>query len=95
MRLTTATRACETSRQFHGPSMALLVRALLATALTAACACAPTVLPHTLVDANGDPISMEEIENITSDTSLSDDEQREQLRELGITDESLIDLLVD
>lgn len=50
--------------------------------------------PYLLKDADGQPIEMTEITDITTDTELTDDEKREALRNLGIEDELLIDLLI-
>lgn len=54
--------------------------------------CVPS--PAVLVDAEGNPITRAQIAEITDDDTLSDNEKREQLRELGITNEALIELLL-
>ncbi len=50
--------------------------------------------PYLLKGADGQPIEMTQVTDITTNTELSDDEKREALRELGIEDELLIDLLI-
>ena len=55
---------------------------------------ATTTFPNQLVAADGPPIVLDDVEAIVNDTDLSDDEKREQLRELGIEDEELIDALL-
>jgi hypothetical protein len=47
-----------------------------------------------LKDANGNDIRMSAIDAILMDTMLTDEEKRQALRDLGITDEQLIDALV-
>ncbi|GMV96994.1 MAG: hypothetical protein HRF43_20850 [Phycisphaerae bacterium] len=47
-----------------------------------------------LEGADGVIIRLADITRITGDSDLTEDEQREALRALGLTDESLIDLLV-
>jgi hypothetical protein len=47
-----------------------------------------------LVDSNGEQIRSPEIQRIFDNPDLTEEEQRQALRDLGITDESLIDLLV-
>ena len=53
-----------------------------------------TSFPNQLISADGRPIVLDEVETIVNDTALSEDEKREQLRELGIEDEELIDALL-
>ncbi len=50
--------------------------------------------PYLLKGSDGQPIEMTQITEITTDTELTDDEKREALRNLGIDDELLIDLLI-
>jgi len=71
-----------------------IVRAVLLAGLAGCGSGAPTTFPHQLVGANGQPIVLDDVESIVNDTSLSEDEKREQLRELGIEDEELIDALL-
>ena len=47
-----------------------------------------------LIDSNGEQIRSPQIQSIFDNPDLTEDEQRQALRDLGITDESLIDLLV-
>ncbi len=53
-----------------------------------------TEFPDALTNSNGEVISLDDVSNITSDPSLSDDEKRDALRALGIEDERLIDALI-
>jgi predicted small lipoprotein YifL len=71
-----------------------IVRAVLLAGLAGCGSGAPTTFPHQLVAADGRPIVLDEVETIVNDTALSEDEKREQLRELGIEDEELIDALL-
>lgn len=54
-----------------------------------------TDFPNRLVGADGQLFTVEELEEIASDPDLSEDEKREEFRELGIEDEELIDALLD
>lgn len=54
----------------------------------------PTSFPHALTNEAGEPILLEEVEEIVTDSQLSDAEKRSALRELGIEDEKLIDALL-
>ena len=47
-----------------------------------------------LVGADGQTIVLEDVERIVEDSSLTEDERRSQLRELGIEDEKLIEALL-
>ena len=47
-----------------------------------------------LLDAEGDPIRAEAVLNIINDPDLTEEEQRQALRDLGITDDQVIDLLL-
>jgi len=49
---------------------------------------------NALLDANGTPIRLTAISRITDDDELTDSEKREKLRELGIQNEALIELLL-
>ena len=49
---------------------------------------------NSLIGADGQPIFLDDIRAITSDGALSDEQQRTQLRDLGLEDEKLIDALV-
>jgi len=49
---------------------------------------------YLLRDLDGQPIEITEVAEITSDPDLSEDEKRQALRDMGIEDELLIDLLL-
>jgi len=53
-----------------------------------------TTFPNQLVGTDGQLIVLDDVETIVNDTDLTDDEKREHLRELGIEDEELIDILL-
>lgn len=55
--------------------------------------CTP-VYDQALIGADGQPVTNEQILEIVSDSSLTEDEQRDALRELGITDDQLIEVLI-
>ena len=57
-------------------------------------ACSPTSPPfgEILTDSAGNEITVTAIDEILNDSSLSTDEQREQLQDLGITDDKILDL---
>ncbi len=55
----------------------------------------PSDYPHRVVDADGETIFLEDIQAIVDDGSLSDDEKRAQLRELGLEDEEIIVALLE
>ncbi len=55
---------------------------------------ASTAYPNALIGADGEQIFLDEIEDIVNNTYLMDDDKREQLRNLGIEDEALIDILL-
>lgn len=55
-------------------------------------ACQPSY-DHLLEGVDGE-IRLEDVFRITGDEDLTEDEQRQALRDLGITDEELIDVLV-
>ena len=71
-----------------------ILRAVLLVGLAGCGSLAPTMFPNQLVGADGRPIVLDDVETIVNDTGLSDDQKREQLRELGIEDEELIDALL-
>ena len=58
------------------------------------CGVPPTFFPHALTNEQGDPILLEDVDDILSDDTLSEDEKRAALRDLGIEDEKLIDALL-
>ena len=55
----------------------------------------PTTYANSVIGADGQPIALEDVEDITSHPNLTDDQRREQLRDLGIEDEVLIEALVN
>jgi len=68
---------------------------ILALVFLSGCALtAPAVYFHALLGPEGQPILLEEVVDIVGDSDLTDDEKREELRELGIKDEELIDALL-
>lgn len=67
---------------------------MLAGLLTAGLVGCPEPPFNILVDSNGNPIRIDQITTITSDTTTTTAEKRQALRDLGITDESLIDILL-
>ena len=74
----------------------LLCSLLLSLALVpAGCGSVPTTLfASRLLDGDGNPIVLENVLDIVGDDGLSEEEQREALRHLGIDDEKLIDGLL-
>lgn len=50
--------------------------------------------PNRLVGAEGRMIVLDDIVNVVEDNDLTDEEKRQQLRELGIEDEKLIEALL-
>jgi hypothetical protein len=51
--------------------------------------------PHRLIGADGQLFFLEDLEEIANDPDLTDDEKREQFRELGLEDEKLIEALLE
>jgi hypothetical protein len=51
--------------------------------------------PNRLVGADGQLFTVEDLEDIANDSSLTDDEKRDQFRALGIEDEKLINALLE
>lgn len=75
-------------------TLGAIVRAVLLAGLAGCGSGATTTFPRQLVDTDGQPIVLEDVETIVNGTDLTDDEKREQLRELGIEDEELIEALL-
>jgi hypothetical protein len=72
-----------------------LIFALSALAALPGCGIpTPTSFPHALTNEAGEPIFLEDVEDVVTDDELSDAEKRDALRELGIEDEKLIDALL-
>lgn len=61
--------------------------------VAAAGACGPPT-ENVLSDAEGQSIRLEGIDRILENDNLTEEEKRERLRGLGITDERLIDALI-
>lgn len=54
----------------------------------------PATFPNQVIGADGVGLSLEDIEAIVQDSTLSDEERRAGLRELGLQDEALIEALL-
>ena len=54
-----------------------------------------TLFPEHVTDAQGNPLYLEEVREILDDPDLLDDEKFEALRELGLENEKIIDVLVE
>ena len=60
------------------------------------CGVNPAVeFPNALLGADGEPLMLEELEDVANDPDLTAEEKRETFRDLGIEDEKLIDALLD
>lgn len=71
---------------------AVCVAALL---VTGGCDAVNTmVFPNQVIGADGLPLTLEDIEAVVQDSTLSDDQMRAGLRDLGIEDEDLIEALL-
>lgn len=68
--------------------------AVLTGVLAAGLAGCPEPTVNILVDGNGNPIRVDQITAITSSTTTTTAEKRQALRDLGIANELLIDLLL-
>jgi len=55
---------------------------------------APTQFTNSVIGTDGQPILLDDIRKIVNDSTLSDDEKRQALRDLGLEDEKLIDVLL-
>jgi hypothetical protein len=71
---------------------------MAALALAAVCGCGLVTLerenfPATAVGAEGERFFYDDIQEIQNDTTLSTEQRREALRDLGIEDEDLLDAL--
>lgn len=54
----------------------------------------PATFPNQVIGADGVALSLEDIEAIVQDSTLSDEQRRAGLRELGLQDEALIEALL-
>lgn len=68
--------------------------AVVAVALGGCGGIMATDYPERLIGAEGQEFFLEELAGIADNENLTDDEKREQFRELGIRDEELIDALL-
>lgn len=80
---------CSAVRRLLRAAPGLLAAGWSATTL----GCRPPVYPD-MASNDGGAIRLEEIQAITADANLSEADQRQALRALGIADEELIDLLI-
>jgi hypothetical protein len=72
----------------------ILPWAFVASAISlAGCRATVTTFPHQLRDSAGNPILLDDVEAVVA-SDATDDEKRQQLRDLGIEDEELIDALL-
>jgi len=55
----------------------------------------PARFPNSVLDANGEPLSLEELEAIANDADLTEQQKRDRFAELGIEDPDLIEVLLD
>lgn len=73
-----------------------LTAAILAAANLAGCGNpVSTNFPTAIRDADGNVITTEQVREIVDDPDLSEQDQREALRDLGIADEQLITALLE
>lgn len=74
----------------------LIAPALFLLATIAGCGVPTTTFyPNALTDEQGNPILLEDVEEIVNDDELTESEKRDALRDLGIEDEKLIDALLE
>jgi len=71
-------------------SLVLSVAAVLATATIG---CQPAYR-NALVGADGKPIRLASVQAILQNSQLTEEEKRQALRDIGIADEELIDILL-
>ena len=73
----------------------LVVFLVVTPTVPAGCGALPSNdYPNRVLGISDRPLVLEDIERIVSDPNFTDDEKRRQLRELGIEDEKLIDVLL-
>ncbi len=73
-------------RMIHGLAGLLLGLAALSSGCQA---------PYTgLIQGENGPVRLSEITAITQDTNLTDDQKRQALEQLGITDPNMVDVLI-
>ena len=72
----------------------LVLMGIVASSQTAGCGVLPWYFANAITDPNGNPVTLSQIFEIASDPDLSADEKRQALRDLGIDDEDVIDLLL-
>jgi len=71
-----------------------LLGGLLACAGCGTFTARPTELANPETGDNGEPLDLDAIRDITTDTNLTDPEKRDALRDMGILDEDLVDALI-
>jgi len=64
-------------------------------ALVSSCGLYNSDFPNRLIGAEGQVFFLEDLEAIANNVNLTDDQKREEFRELGIEDERLINLLLE
>lgn len=64
------------------------------TCLSGGCGSSVQEYANRLIGADGQVFTVEDLEAISGDPNLSDDEKRQAFRDLGIEDEKLIDALL-
>lgn len=73
--------------------------AVVASAWLSVIVCPPPYLQEgndiVLVDEDGNQIRLVQIERIVGDNELTEEEKRQALKDLGITNDELIDLLIN
>jgi hypothetical protein len=77
----------------HRAGILVSLAAVVAVAITWFAGCAAPY-PNALRDGSGNEIRFSEISPILYSTDLTEDQKKEALRNLGITDEELINLLL-
>jgi hypothetical protein len=75
--------------------MRILACLLVGLIISADLACCTPPYRYVLVDEEGEQVRVVMIRKIITDEDLTDDEKRELLRDVGLTDELFIDSLID
>lgn len=71
------------------------VAALATWALLAMAGCNPAPTENVIVDCNGQSVRLTTIDSIKNDSGLTDPEKRQKLIDMCITDEAVIDVLLN
>ena len=74
---------------------AVMAAAIMAMAGCGALPGAAGVCPDRLVDPDGNTLFLDDLQAITEDDSLSDQQKRDRFIELGVEDPDLIDALIN